>query len=155
MTDVALVFTEMRTRAERASWTNVNGRKPGACSTVLVLCRDSVILIMETGYVFGWLIAMILDNVLPMEAGDPIERARAAKKARGVLVPLPSDAQQMLQEQQLANPKMSFTSDSAHPEANIVPVSQVPIDNSCNTSIAVQICPLRWVPFTWFAVTQL
>ena len=108
---------------------------------------------MSTGYVFGWLIAMILDNVLPMEVGDPIERARAAKKAKGVLVPLPSDAQQMLQEQQLANPKMGFTSDSAHPEANIVPVSHVAFDTSCNTNIALQACPARCVPFTWFAFT--
>lgn len=91
----------------------------------VAICRDSVILIMSTGYVFGWLIAMILDNLLPMEVGDPIERARAARKAKGVLVPLPSDAQQMLQNQQEANPKMGFESDSAHPEANIVPVSHV------------------------------
>lgn len=96
---------------------------------------------MSTGYVFGWLIAMILDNVLPMEVGDPIERARAARKAKGVLVPLPSDAQQMLQEQQMSNPKMGFESDSAHPEANIIPVR-------CNITMPLH-CSEQW---SWLAV---
>lgn len=96
---------------------------------------------MSTGYVFGWLIAMILDNVLPMEVGDPMERARAAKKAKGVLVPLPSDAQSMLQNQQIADSKLGFESDSAHPEANIIPVS------SKLGHIAGMLCCVDLLPF--------
>lgn len=94
---------------------------------------------MSTGYVFGWLVAMILDNILPMEVGDPIEQARAARKAKGLVVPLkskPSDAQAMLQEGQLANPK-EFESDSAHHEGVVVPVGAFFFFFS-----AVQIVPL-------------
>ena len=42
------------------------------------LCSDSVILILSTGYVLGWLTAMILNLILPTEK-DPYEALRQAR----------------------------------------------------------------------------
>lgn len=90
----------------------------GGCS-----CRDSVILVLETGYVFGWLVAMVLNLIVPHETGDPMERIRAARKAKGLVVPLSEEEGRAIEENQIHNPKMGFEGDSAHPTPVVVPVS--------------------------------
>ena len=87
------------------------------------VCRDSVILVLETGYVFGWLVAMVLNLIVPYETGDPMERIRAARKAKGLIVPLSEEEGRAIEENQIANPKMGFEGDSAHPQPVVVPVS--------------------------------
>lgn len=86
-------------------------------------CRDSVILVLETGYVFGWLVAMVLNLVVPFETGDPMERVRAARKAKGLVVPLSEEEGRAIEENQIHNPKMGFEGDSAYPTPVVVPVS--------------------------------
>ena len=88
------------------------------------MCRDSVILVLETGYVFGWLVAMVLNLIVPFESGDPMERVRAARKAKALVVPLSEEENRAIEENQIHHPKMRFESDSAHhPEPVVVPVS--------------------------------
>ena len=88
------------------------------------MCRDSVILVLETGYVFGWLVAMVLNLIVPFETGDPMERVRAARKAKALVVPLSEEENRAIEENQIHHPKMGFESDSAHhPEPVVVPVS--------------------------------
>lgn len=78
---------------------------------------------METGYVFGWLVAMVLNLVIPHETGDPMERIRAARKTKGLVVPLSEEEGRAIEENQIHNPKMGFEGDSAHPTPVVVPVS--------------------------------
>ena len=66
---------------------------------------------------------MVLDQLLPHETGDPMERVRAAQKAKGLVVPLSDEQNRAIAENQIHNPKMGFESDSAHPEPVVVPVS--------------------------------
>ena len=82
-----------------------------------------MILVLETGYVFGWLVAMVLNLIVPHETGDPMERIRAARKAKGLVVPLSEEEGRAIEENQIHNPKMGFEGDSAHPTPVVVPVS--------------------------------
>ena len=67
---------------------------------------------------------MVLNLLLPVETGDPMERVRAAQKTKGLVVPLSDEQNQAIAEDQLNNPKMGFQGDSAHPEPVVVPVSK-------------------------------
>lgn len=94
--------------------------------------RDSVILVMETGYVFGWLVAMVLNLIIPHETGDPMERIRAARKTKGLVVPLSEEEGHAIEENQIHNPKMGFEGDSAHPTPVVVPLDErrMPVNQS-------------------------
>ncbi len=94
-------------------------------------CRDSVILVLETGYVFGWLVAMVLNLIIPHETGDPMERIRAARKAKGLVVPLSEEEGRAIEENQIHYPKMGFEGDSAHPQPVVVPVSYFTLHVFC------------------------
>ena len=54
-------------------------------------CSDSIILVLSTGYVVGWLFAMVLNVILP-EEDDPNERIRAARLHKGELPVLQADS---------------------------------------------------------------
>lgn len=65
---------------------------------------------------------MVLDQLLPHESGDPMERVRAAQNAKGLVVPLSDEQNTDIAENQMHNTKMGFENDSAHPEPVVVPV---------------------------------
>lgn len=54
------------------------------CGKTLTKClyvasRNSIILVVQTGYVFAWLMAMLLENILPEEE-DPTVVIKAHKR---------------------------------------------------------------------------
>ena len=65
---------------------------------------------------------MVLNLIVPHETGDPMERIRAARKAKGLVVPLSEEEGRAIEENQIHNPKMGFEGDSAHPTPVVVPV---------------------------------
>ncbi len=95
-----------------------------------------MILVLETGYVFGWLVAMVLNLIVPHETGDPMERIRAARKAKGLVVPLSEEEGRAIEENQIHNPKMGFEGDSAHPTPVVVPVSLAVCQSSSTCAAA-------------------
>ena len=44
-------------------------------------CRNSIVLVLSTGYVFGWVVAVVLDILLPHEPDDTVRRNKAAAAA--------------------------------------------------------------------------
>lgn len=46
---------------------------------VCVASRNSIILVVQTGYLFAWLVAMLLENILPEEE-DPMVVIKAHKR---------------------------------------------------------------------------
>ena len=47
---------------------------------LLAACSDSIIIVLSTGYVMGWLVAMLLNLILPYEI-DPLQQLRARQRA--------------------------------------------------------------------------